>query len=353
MGRCWCCGHGPPAAGQYSDAHMPAHGALLAYRRDRFMNSTSAAGAVPPPEVTAVVLTYRRPRLAGDVVRSLLAVEHLDPTQIVVVVNGEGGLDDAALESSVRMVRLVENTGPAGGFRAGLEAAFDDPACQWAYLCEDDIGLFDLPTPRLAGLIARVDDIGPTHPAVGAVVAYGRSFVGRGAHTVNVVPPTAEFASVDVACWGATLVARSVVDGGVLPDPALFFGVEDFDFFCEVRNAGWEVLVDGEAARAVAEQQTNAGREAAIRNDRPDDAAEAWRAYYHARNSMELARRHGRPSWQLWHLAYSLRHVQAARSSAERSAIMHGLWDGTLGRLGQNPTYVRTTGEFERTPPST
>jgi GT2 family glycosyltransferase len=310
--------------------------------------ASPAAGegnGVPPESVTAVVLTYRRPRLAGDVVRSLLGEEGLRPDQVIVVVNGDGGLDDPDLEAVVRIVRLPVNTGPAGGFRAGLEVATADPTCGWIYLCEDDVGLFDLPSPRLAGLLARIDAVSPGHPALGAVVAYGRNFVGRGAHTVNVVPATAAFAPVDVACWGATLVARRVIDDGVLPDPDLFFGVEDFDFFCRVRDAGWEVLVDGEAARAVAGQQTNEGRDLAISADRPNDAAEAWRAYYHARNSLELARRHGRPSWFAWHLAYSVRHLQVARSRAERSAIAHGLWDGIRGRLGQHPAYSRDAGE--------
>ena len=312
----------PAAAG--SAAHGPASG--------------------PPQSVTAVVLTFRRPRLAGDVVRSLVAREGMDPARIVVVVNGEGGLDDPELEAAVRMVRLPVNTGPAGGFRAGLEVATADPACEWVYLCEDDIGLFDLPTPRLADLVDRVTALAPAHPAVGAVVAYGRSFVGRGAHTVNVVPGTDDLVPVDVACWGATLVSRRVVDAGVLPDPDLFFGVEDFDFFCRARAAGWEVLVDGVAARAVAGQQTNEGREAALRDDRPTDAAEAWRAYYHARNSIELSRRYGRPSWFAWQAAYSARHLQAAHSAGERSAILHGLWDGVRGRLGANPAYTRSTG---------
>jgi GT2 family glycosyltransferase len=297
--------------------------------------------------VTAVVLTYRRPRLAGDVVRSLLADEGLRPDQVVVVVNGDGGLDDPELEAAVRMVRLPENTGPAGGFRAGLEVATADPLCQWVYLCEDDVGLFDLPSPRLADLLVRIGEASTGHPAIGAVVAYGRSFVGRGAHTVNVVPAVADFVPVDVACWGATLVSRRVVDDGVLPDPDLFFGVEDFDFFCAVREAGWEVLVDGPAARAVAWQQTNEGRDEAIRDDRPNDAAEAWRAYYHTRNSLELSRRHGTPSWLAWHVAYTVRHLQAARGPAERSAIVHGLWDGVRRRLGQNPAYGRDTGEYD------
>src|ERR1019366_7916166 len=78
----------------------------------------------------------------------------------------------------------------AGGFGAGLEAAFADPTVRWAYLCEDDVGLFSLPAPRLASVLERIDTLEAngrdTDRPVGAVVAYGRRFVGRGSHTVNV-----------------------------------------------------------------------------------------------------------------------------------------------------------------------
>jgi rhamnopyranosyl-N-acetylglucosaminyl-diphospho-decaprenol beta-1,3/1,4-galactofuranosyltransferase len=304
----------------------------------------------PPDGVVAVVLTHLRPRLAGDVTRSLLEVEGFPGDRVVVVVNGEGGLDDPALEAEVRMVRLPRNLGPAGGFRAGMEAAFADPATEWVYLCEDDVGLFALPSPRVAEVLDRLVPAGPGEPPVGAVVAYGRRFVGRGAHTENVVLTGGAadgFTPVDVACWGATLVARRVADSGVLPDDEWFFGLEDFDFFCRVREAGLSVLVDGHAAGAVSGQQTSAGRDVAIGTARPNDTDEAWRAYYHARNSVALARRHGRPSWHAWHLAYSARHFQRARSSAERSAILHGLWDGARGRMGRHPDYVRKVGEYE------
>jgi hypothetical protein len=308
-----------------------------------------------PDGVTAVVLTHRRPVLAGAVTRSLLDVEGVPPERVVVVVNGDGGLDDPALEDRVHMVRLERNTGPANGFRAGLEAAFEDPATSWAYLCEDDVGLFDLPAPRLAAVLAKVDALGPAAPpgaggrAVGAVVAYGRTFVGRGSHTVNLVPdpPSAVgLAPVDVACWGATLVSRGVVEAGVLPDPRWYFGLEDFDFFCRVREAGFEVLVDEESAARVARQQTNQGRQEALSAARPTDGHEAWRGYYHARNSMAMVRRHGRPGWYGWQVAYTARHLQQAPTGAHRLAIAHGLWDGILGRMGEHPRYHRDVGEY-------
>ncbi len=313
------------------------------------MTSSADRPPEPPEGLVAVVLTHMRPRLAGDVVRSLLEVEGLPPDRVVVVVNGDGGLDDPGLEARVRTVRLPRNLGPAGGFRAGMEEAFADPATAWAYLCEDDIGLFTLPAPRIADLVDRVGRDAPVGPPVGAVVAYGRRFVGRGAHTENVFPvegATDGFTPVDVASWGATLVARRVFDAGVLPDDEWFFGLEDFDFFCRVRAAGLGVLMDDRAARAVAGQQTLAGRDSAFAAARPKDADEAWRAYYHARNSVALARRHGRPSWYAWHLAYSARHLQHARSREERAAIVHGLWDGARGRLGEHPDFVRRVGEY-------
>lgn len=299
--------------------------------------------------VTAVVLTHMRPQLAGDVTRSLRDVEGFGPGRIVVVVNGEGGLDDPALESEVRTIRLPVNTGPAGGFREGLVEACVDPATRWVYLCEDDVSLFGLPAPRVAELVERVEARGDRQRPVGAVVAYGRRFVGRGTHTVNVVPePGAaqDLSPVDVACWGATLVSRAVVDAAVLPDREWFFGLEDFDFFCRVREAGFDVLVDDVAARQVAHQQTDQGREEALATRRPTDGSEPWRRYYHARNSLALVRRHGRPSWYAWQAAYSVRHLQRARGREERSAILSGLWDGLRGRMGENPRYARSVGEF-------
>jgi hypothetical protein len=317
-------------------------------RPDEAIRLTSSVAAT----VSAVVLTHMRPRLATDVVRSLIEREGLSPDRIVVVVNEVGGLDDATLEAKVRMVRLPRNLGPAGGFAAGMEAAFADPSVDWAYLCEDDVGLFSLPSPRLADVLSRAErrGRGPGKP-VGAVVAYGRRFVGRGAHTVNLVPSAGTFEDlvpVDVASWGATLLARPVFDAGILPDSDLFFGLEDFDFFCRVRQAGFEVVVDAVSARAVADQQTLAGRDHALRPHRPTDESEVWRSYYHARNSIYLARRHGRPSWHVWHLAYSARYFQKATGRDERNAILHGLWDGAMGRFGVNPHYVRTAGELPR-----
>ena len=155
---------------------------------------------------------------------------------------------------------------------------------------------------------------------------------------------------VDVACWGATLVSRRVVERGVLPDEAWFFGYEDFDFFCRVRAAGLGVLVDTESARVAAEVQTLSGRDQALSGDRPVDADEPWRAYYVARNFFHLARAHG--TRELVRLAPGLLGPSHAAGGerAERSATLHGLLDGARGRYGPHPRYLRDLGEYEQAP---
>jgi hypothetical protein len=300
--------------------------------------------------VTAVVVTHDRRSLAGDLVRSLIADEGFAPEKIIVVVSGEGGLDDPGLEASVRLVTLAHNEGPGGGFRTGLQLAHADPEAEWVYLCEDDVGLVGLPAPRVDALLALLQHSELTE-TVGAVVAYGRRFDGRG-HAGNVVPePTAApLVPVDVAAWGATLVSRRVLDRGVLPSAEWFFGFEDFDFFCRVREAGLGVLVDSEAARKVEQYQSSAGRAAAVADARPTDAEEPWREYYVARNYFHLARAHGSARWVGWHLLYSVRRMQLAPSNAARRATLHGLVDGMRGRVGAHPAYLRAAGDRSRIP---
>ncbi|HLX87139.1 MAG TPA: glycosyltransferase [Acidimicrobiales bacterium] len=300
-----------------------------------------------PSGIAAAILTHMRPRLAVAAVRSLID-EGIAPDRITVVVNPPGGLEDPALEHAVHMVRLEENLGPAGGFARAITEAFADPTVSWAYVCEDDLTLLHLPQGRLRGLLERVAEAEAVMGPIGAVVPFGRRFVPRSGHAAVTVPRRGlpgELAPVDVSTWGATLLSRAVVDAGVLPDPELFFGFEDFDFFSRVRQAGFAVAVDVPSARKVAHHQTSAARDVALAAERPVDDEEPWRAYYFARNFFELARRHGRRSWMAWHLLYSLRRLQLAGSSKERQAIVRGLLDGARGRLGVNPRYVRQVGE--------
>lgn len=296
--------------------------------------------------VAAIVVTHRRPGLATQVVRGLLDLEKLDPNQVFVVVNGEGGLEDSRIATAVRMIHLAENLGPAAGFRAGMQAAAAAGSYEWYYLCEDDVGLFDLPAPRLRLLLDELQAWPCPHP-VGGVVAYGRDLHPRTGHTtVHLVTSTEGFDEVDAASWGASLIHRKVLGAGVLPRDDYFFGYEDFDFFYRLQRAGFLLLLDRRAAASVAGQMSLAGRDESFRGKRPLDAQEPWRAFYVARNFFLLARSHGSVKWIVAHLLYSVRRLQLAGSGFERRAILQGLLAGVLGRRGKDPRFVREQGEL-------
>jgi len=295
---------------------------------------------------TAVVVTHARRALATSTVRMLLE-EGFAPRDIVLVINGEGGLTDAGLEASIDTVRLAGNTGPAGGFRSGLERSLSDHDHPWIYLCEDDVCLVDLPRPVVRTSLDRVARFEEEQPAalrVGAVAAYGRCLDSRSGQTRPYEPsPGGDLLElVDCAAWGATLVRREAVAAGLRPDPDLFFGFEDFDFFLSFPSNGYGLYVDADLARAAATQVTPAGRAERFRGVRPTDAEEDWRHYYLARNFIALSRRHGRRRWLVVHLLRSFRRWQQAslRPSVGR-AIVRGWSDGLRGRLGANARYLR------------
>jgi hypothetical protein len=296
--------------------------------------------------VMAVVLTFRRERLATQVVRGLIEAEGFAPDHVLVVINGEGGLDDPNVEQSVQVLRLPTNLGPAGGFRAGLEAAATVPGIDWIYVCEDDVGLFDLPTPRVSSVVERVE-LEPASRRIGGVIAYGRSLDSRTGRTAPFVPEaTSEpFPDVDCAAWGASLVRSEAVRAGVVPDDDMFFGYEDFDFWFRMKRAGFGVALDAVTARSVAERVFHGRREQQLAGERPVDAEEPWRKYYEARNFLILRRRYGRWTWTISHIVLTARRAQLAPTWAHRRAAFKGLLDGLLRRTGMNSAYLRGTGE--------
>lgn len=316
--------------------------------RDESAGSHRGRRLTLPADVMAVVLTHRRERLATEVVRGLIDNEGFSPDKILLVINGEGGLTDSALERQIICLRLTSNLGPAGGFREGLTHAIAAGA-RWIYVCEDDVSLFDLPTPRVAALLDRLEEYGTSD--VGGVAAYGRVLDRKTGRATPYRPDssTPSFADIDVAAWGATLVSREVIEAGVLPDKSLFFGYEDHDFWLNASRHGFRLLLDTETARVTEGRVFADGRKDAHSGDRPTDQVEPWRKYYEARNFIYLAQRHGTIRWLAAHGLRTLRRMQLAPTWAHRRAAMRGLVDGVLGRIGHNDRYMRNQGEFRDT----
>ena len=294
--------------------------------------------------VDALVLTYRREQLATEVVQGLIDKEGFPAERIYLVINGVGGLADKELESSINVIRLGDNLGPTGGYRAGLDYIRENSDGEWIYICEDDVSLFNLPTPRVAETLDRLERY-EHRERVGGIVAYGRDLdEATGVTTSHTAASDTGFERLDVAAWGASLVSRRVLEAGVLPDDDWFFGLEDFDFWLQLRRAGFEVVLDVETSKHTAYAQ-GTERDSAFVGKRPTGSQEPWRGYYGARNFFEFRRRWGHSGWTRSHLVKLVRRMQLAPTWALRRAMMIGLRDGLLRRMGKNTRFERKVGE--------
>jgi hypothetical protein len=223
----------------------------------------------------------------------------------------------------------------------------------WLLACEDDVSLFDPPPIQVPEVLERVDAYERTHDRrVGAVLSYGRDLNTRTGRTVPVDAATADhdddwgLLPVDVGAWGASLIRAGVVRSGILPDPELFFGFEDFDFWMKVHEAGYDVLLDLPRYVALAQRVTDVGRTVAFGGERPVEYSEPWRVYYATRNFIPFARRHGKARWLAVHVLLTFRRAAQTRRFAGWSAALRGLVHGFRGKLGPDDRYRRKVGEL-------
>lgn len=94
---------------------------------------------MPSPSVCAVVVTFNRKNILIDCLFSLIRAER-QPDKIVVVDNAStDGTADLVRQTfpQIFIVQLAENTGCAGGFKAGIAAALLS-GCALIWLMDDD-----------------------------------------------------------------------------------------------------------------------------------------------------------------------------------------------------------------------
>jgi rhamnopyranosyl-N-acetylglucosaminyl-diphospho-decaprenol beta-1,3/1,4-galactofuranosyltransferase len=203
-------------------------------------------------QVVAVVVTWNRSALLERILRAIDA-QHVRPGALIVVDNAStddtpGLLDRLRLQLTVPMqvVRLPTNTGGAGGFHAGLEAALQmDGELFW--LMDDD----GVPPPdclaQLLPHVGRFDFYGP------AVVAEddpqrlcfpirlpGTARVVRHLADVEAAARDDVLDDVVIPFNGVVLTSRLVERIG-LPREEFFIWGDDVEYLWRARRAGARV----------------------------------------------------------------------------------------------------------------
>lgn len=213
------------------------------------------SGARLSARVTAVVLAWNGRDDTLACLRSLAQATYPELSTVVVDnASTDGGPEAVAVERpGVRLIRLDENRGFAGGVNVGLHAALEDGADHLLLLNNDttvDPGFLEplvaaATDPGVAAACAQIlHSDGRTIWYAGASYDPRRGHQGR--HTGFGKPPLVRDVHpypTDRACGGAMVVPRRALERVGMLDESLFAYAEDVDWSMRARAAGLEILV--------------------------------------------------------------------------------------------------------------
>lgn len=287
--------------------------------------------------VCAVLVTYERREILRTTLKAIGALDR--PVDKVVVVDnastdGTGEMLSAEFPQ-VTHLRLASNTGPAGGYAAGLRHAADG-GHRWIWLFNDD----DRPEPEALTVLldtARTwaERPGGERPAmVGCWQREADGTVhgsGSGWRHRHLAPPAVTEGGapypVDLLVFAGVLVDAGLVAEVGVPREEYFIMWEEAEYCIRARRAGRAVVM--------VPRPLTCSLHAGSGTD-----AEPWREYYQTRNQLAMALDH-RSLPELWFWAVRTAKFCVAagvgRRGLRRRRIglrLRGAWHGLRGVTG-------------------
>jgi GT2 family glycosyltransferase len=244
--------------------------------------------------VAVVVVTYNRADLLARMLDGLGAQTH-EPDAVIVVDNASDDHTRDVLEAHrglrLQTIHLPENTGGAGGFRAGMEAAYQQ-GFDRIWLMDDDV----VPAPDCLALLMAQDEpclMSVREDVHGHLVekaatdfdlSHARSIrpkrrmVETDFGDRSSMPGRVELHNV---AFEGFLVRRDVVEAIGFPDASFFIFYDDVDYALRAREAGYRIWAIRDA---VLVRQLDFSQQ--------HDLA-GWKGFYMYRNLFAVHFRHG------------------------------------------------------------
>lgn len=195
------------------------------------------------PTVCAIVVTHNRRDLLAECLNRV-QTQSRPPDQVLVVDNAstDGTPDMLAERAGVRVLRLEENLGGAGGFERGIDWAVDRPY-DWVWLMDDDtLAEADCLERLLKGL-----DRAPREPSVLCSVVRWRDGTlhprNQPWFRFNRKAEFAEAAAVGLGLarttsWISILISRRAILEHGLPPGHFFLWLEDVEYTARILREG-------------------------------------------------------------------------------------------------------------------
>jgi len=244
--------------------------------------------------VAVVVVTFNRADLLSRTLDGL-AAQTREPEAVIIVDNASTDHTREVLDAHrglhLQRIHLDENTGGAGGFRAGVERAYEQ-GFDRIWLMDDDV----VPAPDCLSVLMAQDEA-----CVMAVREDTRGhLVEKAATAFDLDRPWAirpkrasvetaygerhampERVQIDIVAFEGPLFRREVVEAVGLPDDSFFIFYDDVDFALRARRAGYRIWA---VRDAVLVRQLDFDQQHAL---------DTWKGYYMYRNLFAVHFRYG------------------------------------------------------------
>lgn len=227
-----------------------------------------------PDTACAVVLTYNRLHTLRECLACVKAQTRL-PDRILVIDNGSAAdtADWLQDQEGIEVVTLQPNRGPAGGMKAGMEAAYER-GFDWIWVMDDD----SLPDPEALRRLLEVEGrgIGARNSLVLDKDDRKRLvFRLKDYQTIDDVPPLVEG---HLMPWNGTLLHREVIRQLGYPRTELFLWGEETEYYYRIlKSDRFEVFT-------VRDSYHFHPRNAGLFYREAWDVHTNWRAYFFIRN---------------------------------------------------------------------
>jgi GT2 family glycosyltransferase len=278
--------------------------------------------------IGTVIVTHNNVTMLRSLINDLLK-QTRKPDEIIIIDNASS--DETELVHSeypqLHYIRLHENLGSAGGYHEGLKAACKYNEFIWTL--DDDLMLNE----RALEYLEKWWNILKINAPLGAV----RGLIG---HQPNLLKPI----KISGFAWRGTYIKKSVILDIGLPLKEFFLYAEDEEYSLRIKKKGYNMFLIPESL--ITEQQVDDKIFLNFFGKKSFFYKEKFRYYYAFRNQTNLYLRHKEFYKFFRTICYAIKViflfflVKPNKSVGIMKAILDGVWDGLISRLGKKIKYL-------------
>ena len=285
-------------------------------------------------KICVVIVTFNNVGMLANLLDDL-RIQRRMPEEIIVIDNASWDQTESMIKliyPEVNYIKLKDNLGSAGGYHEGIKLAVE--SSDFVYTLDDDVKLNH---DSLSEIIKGFYLLEKSLPSrIGAVRSVGAGH--------SEIVPT----KLDIFPWRGTLIKTAIIREVGLPSPDYFLYGEDLEYSLRIAKKGYCFYWIPASICQERHRDQDGKTHAEIFGNRSVRYQDPFRIYYAFRNEIIIYTQY-KYVLKLIHVfmyavKVTLMILKEERWNGRKAiiAIVEGIIDGIIGRLGKNIKYAPT-----------